>query len=250
MTAAELAHTIDRLLRTEAFHDDSLNGLQVDGRGKVETVAFAVDASLGTIRQASENGAQFLLVHHGLFWGKPLPITGLLYERIKTCVENNLALYASHLPLDAHPKFGNNARLVKRLGWKNPDDFGQYHGHVIGKKVRFRKSISIHQLADRIREKLKCEPVLWQFGPTMSKGIAVVSGGALSMLEQVADSGCDTLLTGEPDHAHYWTAKECGLNILFGGHYCTETLGVKALQTVIQSRLSLHTVFIDNPTGY
>ncbi len=250
MTAAELARFFDRLLRIEDFHDTSLNGLQVGGRGRIDTVAFAVDASLGNIRTAAENGVQFLVVHHGLFWGKPLPVTGLLYGRIRACIEGNVALYASHLPLDAHPQFGNNAQLVHCMGWKNPHPFGEYHGNVIGEKIKFAKSIPFRQIADRLRAKLNIEPVVWQFGPKMSRGVAVVSGGALSMLEQVSAAGCDTFLTGEPDHEHYWTAKECGLNVLFGGHYRTETLGVKALQVEVQSRLGLQTIFIDNPTGY
>jgi dinuclear metal center YbgI/SA1388 family protein len=250
MDAAELALHFDRLLRTDAFRDDSLNGLQVGCRVPIQTVAFAVDASLSTIQQASENGAQFLVVHHGLFWGKPLPITGVLYERIRACIENRIALYASHLPLDAHPEFGNNAQLVKRLKLPKPEDFGEYHGNVIGKKVRLKKAMSIETLIGRIRNTFKSEPILWGFGPSMSRHIAVISGQALSMLEQAARAGCDTLLTGESDHAHYWTAKEYGLNVLFGGHYCTETLGVKALQAEIQTSTDLHTVFIDNPTGY
>ena len=250
MKSAELSKYLDRILKTEAIQDDSLNGLQVGNRSDVCTVAFAVDASGASILKAKENGAQFLLVHHGLFWGKPARIVGHVYECIRLCIEMDMALYASHLPLDLHPQFGNNARIVRMMGWNRSENFGEYHGQAIGKSVRLPRPILLSDLADTMRKALGCEPTVWNFGDRTVRRVAVISGGALSMVGQLERAGLDTLITGEPEHAHYWNARGCKLNVLFGGHYLTETLGLKALQSKIKKDTKLNTAFLDIPTGY
>ncbi|HEX9935366.1 MAG TPA: Nif3-like dinuclear metal center hexameric protein, partial [bacterium] len=225
MKTAELAYRLNRLLNVRAIQDDSLNGLQIDNSGNVQTVAFAVDVSQACLVQAQEKRAQFLIVHHGLFWGKPVPLTGALYEWIRSFIRYDIALYAVHLPLDLHPQFGNNAQLVKLFGWKKSLDFGEYHGQTIGKAVILPKPLSLSELAERMRRQLRCEPLVWRFGDPKVKRIAFLSGGAMSMIGQVAEAGYDTLVTGEPSHSYYWAAKDSRINVLFGGHYQTETVG-------------------------
>lgn len=250
MKSFHLSQYFDRLLNTGLIPDDSQNGLQIENRSEVKCVAFAVDVSLESIRLAKEKGAQFLFVHHGLFWGKPAPVVGVLYQRIRACVETDIALYASHLPLDLHPTLGNNAQLVKLLVLKNPKDFGEYHGNLIGKAVFLKNPMTLSGLAQRMRSKLSIDPIVWNFGEPIVRRLAIISGGALSMIEQVAREGMDTFITGETNHIQYWLAKEYKLNVLFGGHYRTETVGLQALQKKTHSDLKLQTCFIDLPTGY
>jgi dinuclear metal center YbgI/SA1388 family protein len=250
MGTSELSNYLDRVLNLRAVQDDSLNGLQVENRAEVDTAAFAVDVSVESVRIAKQAGAQFLFVHHGLFWGKPSPLTGSLYHRVRSLMEADISLYAAHLPLDMHPVFGNNAQLAKLMGWKKTADFGEYHEQVIGKSVRFGKPVPLHDISKKMGDVLRCDPVLWNFGGAFVKHAAVISGGAISMIDQVIRCGLDTLITGEPEHVQYWKAKECGINVLFYGHYLTETVGVKALQQKVKKDLKLNTVFIDLPTGY
>lgn len=250
MKTIKLSNYLDRLLNINNIPDDSLNGLQVENRSDVKTVAFAVDVSAESIQRAQRSGAQFLFVHHGLFWGKQVPVTGIYYERLRLCIESDIALYAAHLPLDLHPQLGNNAQLIKIFGWKHATDFGEYHGNVIGKAVHFKKPIAFQDMANLLRTRLNTSPIVWNFGDRNIHHAAIISGGALSMLDQVVKSGIDTLITGEPGHAQYWLAKECKINVLFGGHYQTEIAGVQALLYHIKKYLKLNTIFIDIPTGY
>ena len=249
MKTKDLAEYLDDLLKIKDVEDDSLNGLQVANSGKTQKVALAVDGSLKAVERAKDLDAHLLFVHHGLFWGKPVPLTGFLYQRIRLFVESDIALYAAHLPLDLHPELGNNAQITKVLGWPTSGDFGEYHGTVIGKEVRFEEPVSLSAVADRLREGLGCDPKIWDFGSDEVKRLGYVSGGGLGMLQQAIEAGMDTYITGEPGHASYWTAKEAGINVVFAGHYATETLGVKAVGEVLQEKWGLKTVFIDLPTG-
>jgi dinuclear metal center YbgI/SA1388 family protein len=250
LTSERLARHLDEILRVDAIPDDSMNGLQVANSGKLTAVASAVDASAASIRKAAESKADFLIVHHGLFWGKPVPLTGPMRDRVRLLIESDIALYACHLPLDLHPELGNNIRLCREMGWNTSFEFGDYHGVTIGRGVVPRRPVPLEDLARRLQETTGAEPVVWRFGPSRAKRIAVISGGAMSMLEQVASSGFDTFLTGEFRHSSYWFAKEAGINVVFGGHYATETFGVRALGERIRSNFGLETGFLDLPTGY
>lgn len=249
MQLSAFAEYLDHLLRVKEIPDSSLNGLQVGNSGDVERVALAVDASQASIQKAQDANCQLLLVHHGLFWGKPVALTGAFYQRIKLLMDADLALYATHLPLDLHPELGNNAQVQQKLNWPVVGDFGEYHGVTIGKKIEFTVPQPLENLVQTFEKGLACDSTLWQFGPPEVKTIGYVSGGALSMLEQAIECGYDLYVTGEPGHSYYWTAKEAGINVLFGGHYATETLGVQAVGQKIEQDLSLETVFIDLPTG-
>ncbi|MBN2029426.1 Nif3-like dinuclear metal center hexameric protein [bacterium] len=250
MKTIKLVEYLDDLLKINDVEDDSLNGLQVENSGVVKKVALAVDGSFEAIQKAKDTGADLLFVHHGLLWGKPVSLSGFLYRRIKLLIESDMALYAVHLPLDLHPTLGNNAQICKVMEWPVVKDFGAYHGSVIGKEVHFQKPIPLSRLVDQFQKGLGCEPTLWDFGPDKIVRLGCVSGGAISFLDQAIRLQFDAYITGEPKHEWYWTAKEAAINVLFGGHYATETLGVQAVGEMIQEAFDLETVFIDLPTGY
>ncbi len=250
MKTIKLVEYLDELFKVNDVEDDSLNGLQVENSGVVKKVALAVDASYQAIQKAKERGADLLFVHHGLFWGKPVSLSGFLYRRIKLLIESDMALYAVHLPLDLHSTLGNNAQICQVMDWPVVRDFGAYHGSVIGKEVQFQEPVPLSQLVDQFQKKLDCETTLWDFGPDQIARLGCVSGGAIGFLDQAIHLQFDVYVTGEPKHDWYWTAKEAGINVLFGGHYATETWGVQAVGEVIQKEFKLETVFIDLPTGY
>jgi len=240
------------LLDIKAFAklDDSLNGLQV-GRsaGPLRKVAFAVDACAESIRRARAAGAQALFVHHGLFWGKPVPLKGVLRGRVAELLAADMALYACHLPLDAHPEVGNNAVLARMLALRDIEPFGEYHGVKIGFKGRLDPAISIDEALLRITPAGDTPRTLLPFGPKMVSTVAVVSGGAAFEALQAIAEGMDLYVTGEPSHSIYHEAMEAGINFVAAGHYATEIHGVKAVAERAARELGLQTVFIDYPTG-
>jgi len=239
----------DRLLKTNQFTDweGAVNGLQVGNRGKVARIAAAVDGTLATIRMAITARADLMIVHHGLFWGTTHPWTGVRYEMLRLLIENDLAIYSSHLPLDAHPKLGNNARLCAALGLKKLKPFFLQKGQHIG--YRCDTSISRDILVKRLSVAVGREPVLLPGGPSRCRKIGVVTGGAGNEVNVAASEGVDTFITGEGAHWTFALAEELGLNVLYGGHYATETFGVKALAEYLSRKFSLPWVFLDHPTG-
>jgi dinuclear metal center YbgI/SA1388 family protein len=239
----------DRLLRTTRVKDyeRACNGLQVENHGRVTRIAAAVDASLFTARLAAAAGADLLIVHHGLFWSPSHPWTGKRYELLRTLLESNLAVYSSHLPLDAHPKLGNNARLCAALGFKVLRPFFFDHGQHLG--FQTRATISRDDLAARLERATSVPPRTLPGGPKVCKRVGVVTGGAGSDLQKAANEGVDTFITGEGPHWTYAVAEEMGINVLYGGHYSTETFGVKALAEHLSRRFGIPWEFVDHPTG-
>jgi dinuclear metal center YbgI/SA1388 family protein len=239
----------DQLLRTKEIgdYDGAVNGLQVENRGTVTRVAAAVDASLATVKLAIAARADLLVVHHGLFWSPSHPWTGKKCELFRLLVENNLAVYSSHLPLDAHPRLGNNAQLCTALGLKNLRPFFITHGQTIGFKSQAK--ISRMELASRLARTTGAKPRIVPGGPDICRRIGVVTGGAGGDLKLAADEGVDTFITGEGPHWTYVAAEELGLNVFYGGHYATETFGVKALAAELGKKFRLPRVFLDHPTG-
>ena len=239
----------DKILRTKSIgdYDGAANGLQVDGRGPVARIAATVDASLATVKLAIAAGADLLIVHHGLFWSPSHPWTGKKHELLRLLVENNLAVYSSHLPLDAHPKLGNNAQLCAALGLKNLKPFYLTHGQTIGFKSRTKVSRS--ELAKRLERATGTKPRIIPGGKEICERIGVVTGGAGDGLKIAADEGVDTFVTGEGPQWTFALAEELGLNVLYGGHYATETFGVKALAAHLSKKFRLSWEFLDHPTG-
>jgi dinuclear metal center YbgI/SA1388 family protein len=246
---ADIVNHCDRLLRTREFNDwdGAVNGLQVQNRGTVSRIAAAVDASLATVRLAAAAGADLLLVHHGLFWSPSHPWTGARYELMTRLLESDLAVYSSHLPLDAHPRLGNNAKLCLALALKKLRPFFFEKGRFIGCQSETR--LKRQELISRLHRALKAPPKLLAGGPDICRRIGVVSGGAGSELTKAAREGVDTFITGEGPHWTFALAEELGLNVLYGGHYATETFGVKALAEHLAHRFKLPWTFLDHPSG-
>jgi dinuclear metal center YbgI/SA1388 family protein len=239
----------DRLLRHREIGDypGAVNGLQVENRGGITRIAAAVDASLATVKLAVAAKADLLIVHHGLFWGPSHPWIGKRHELVQLLIENNLAVYSSHLPLDAHPKLGNNALLCAAVGFRNPKPFFESHGQPIGLQVNLR--IERSELVRRLGRATGAEPRVIPGGAVTCRRIGVVTGGAGGDLKQAAIEGVDTFITGEGPHWTYALAEELGMNVLYGGHYATETFGVKALAAHLSKRFRLPWTFLDHPPG-
>ncbi len=245
----KLVQYCDRLLRTDAIgdYDGAANGLQVENSGLVTRIAATVDASLATVKLAIAAKADLLIVHHGLFWSPSHPWTGKRHELLRLLIENNLAVYSSHLPLDAHPKLGNNAQLCAALGLKNLRPFFTTHGQPIGFKSR--AIISRSELAKRLERATGTRPRIIPGGNNLCEQIGIVTGGAGGDLKLAAAEGVDTFITGEGPHWTYALAEGLGLNVLYGGHYATETFGVKALAAELSRKFKLPWEFLDHPTG-
>lgn len=233
--------------------DPSLNGIQVSARNEnnaeIKKIAFAVDACLETFRRAFEQGADMVFVHHGLFWGKPLRIAGGHFDRVKFLLENNIALYAAHLPLDMNSEFGNNAGLCSAIGLRNLRPFGLFKGIKMGFCGEFEEVVTIKQVLEMLSlNEAQCLSIL-PFGPELIKTAAVISGGAAYEVAEAIEERVDLYITGEISHSVYHSCMENRINMISGGHYNTETLGVKMLAKKVSKELGIETCFIDNPTG-
>jgi dinuclear metal center YbgI/SA1388 family protein len=248
-TLAAVIAYCDRILETHEIgdYDGAFNGLQVENRGTVTKIAAAVDASLATLKLAAAARADLMIVHHGLFWSRRQPWTVKNYELARLVVEKDLALYSSHLPLDAHRKFGNNILLCKALGMARPEPFFQSHGRTIGYKSQ--TTISRAELAARLARVTGVRPIVISGGGDICRRIGIVTGGAGAEIKAAASEGIDTFITGEGPHWTFALAEELGLNVIYGGHYATETFGVKALAGHLSKKFKVPWVFIDRPTG-
>ena len=240
---------LDRTLRTAEVGDypNAWNGLQVENSGEITKIAAAVDACEATITAAADSGANLLLVHHGLFWPGVQTITGAMYRKLRMAMANDIAIYSSHLPLDLHPRLGNNARLCRALGFQKCTPFFTAKGQEIGLKTNL--AIPLTELAERLEKVLGAPPLLAPGGPWTTACIGVVTGGAGGEIAQAVAEGVDTFITGEGPHHSYTLAEELGANLFYGGHYATETFGVKALAAAVSKKFQVPWVFIDHPTG-
>ncbi len=245
----ELVEYLDGYLRIAEVPDypNALNGLQVEGPGEVRRIGVAVDASEASIRAALGRGCDLLLVHHGLFWDGNVPVTGRRYRRLRLLIEGGLAVYSAHLPLDVHPEVGNNVVLARELGIEVEGTFGEYRGMPVG--VWGRLELSREALAARLDEVLGGRVRLLPGGPERLRRVGVLTGGGGSMIGEAIGAGLDALVTGEGAHHTYFDAIEGGINVYYGGHYATETWGVRALAAHLSERFGVPSEFIDLPTG-
>ena len=254
-TTAQIDSFIRGFLDIDGFvsADDSLNGIQVDNDGSpVSKIAFAADAAMETFEQALAKNAGMLFVHHGLFWGKPVRITGTVRRRIKFLLDNNICLYAVHLHLDQHPQFGNNAVLAQLLGLENVEPFGIYHGKKVGCKGTLSKPITIDEAAKKISFMNRPPLGVYSFGKKENVSAAIVSGGATGNVREAIEEGADLFITGDSSHSVYHECLESKINMIAGGHYCTEVWGVRAVMDHCKKELSAlgtDVEFIDVPTG-
>ncbi|MFM8658228.1 MAG: Nif3-like dinuclear metal center hexameric protein [Chthoniobacterales bacterium] len=217
------------------------NGLQVENGGSVKRVLAAVDAGLPVIKKAAAAGSgSLLIVHHGLFWSGVQPVTGIFREKLELMRKADMALYSVHLPLDAHAVLGNNVLLAKALGLRGLKTFLGF-----GRAGTFNGTLK--DLSRRVGKVTEREPQVCAAGPARPRKIGVITGGAGDMVEKAAAAGVDTFVTGEGPQWSWVRAEELGINVIYGGHYATETLGVQALAAHIAKRFRVPWKFIDHP---
>jgi len=247
----QITNFLDEELKTAQVEDTSNNGLQVAGKTEVRKIAFAVDACVEVFEKAFEAGADMIIVHHGMSWADSLKyITGINYNRIKLLIKNDISLYASHLPLDMHDKYGNNIQLAKMLELDNIEDFGNYNGTAIGKMGCFNHDITIEDLKKILEDKLNTRCTAYKFGKDKIKTLGIVSGAASFALNESVQKNLDCFLIGEASHQSYHEAKESRTNVIIAGHYETETAGVKALMPLLEEKFGVEVVFIDAQPEY
>jgi len=265
VSLADLTAYLDRYLRIAEVPDEpnAINGLQVENRSAVGRIVAAVDASLETIgaavRRSGEPaegqeggeaaGATLLLVHHGLFWDGNIPITGRRDRRVRSLLEQDIALYSAHIPLDVHPEVGNNAVLGRQLGLTSAEPWDTYRGIPIGVRGSLAGSVPREALVAQIEQLLGCKARLIPGGPAACQRIGIITGSAGSRIGAAQDAGLDTFVTGEGAHHTYFDAMELGVNVIYAGHYATETVGVKALAAHLGEQFGLPWEFHDHPTG-
>jgi len=254
MDCAELAARLDDELATAAYADldASANGLQVgSATQQVDHVAFAVDAAVETIDQASEAGADVLVTHHGLSWGGFERVTGKHYRRIAALLDDDIALYVSHLPLDGHQDLGNAAGVADVLELGNRSPFGELGGEYIGQRGTTTDPSTVDSLAERLEANLDTggqDIQVLDFGPSPIRDVAIVTGSGVDWLDEAIEKGVDALVTGEGKGKAYHEAREAGVHVFLAGHYATETFGVQALQELVDE-WGVETTFVDHPTG-
>lgn len=251
MKLEPLLQYMDGYLGVEGHPDYSaaLNGLQVEGPSRVGRIATAVDASLASIEAAAEADADLLIVHHGLFWGGLRPIVGRLYRRVSRLLESGIALYSCHLPLDGHAEVGNCALLARALGLDLEGRVGRYEGVDLGYWGRLADPVSADTLSGMLSEAVGGPVQALPGGPERVETVGVVTGGGASFVGDAVELGLDAFVTGEGAHHTYFDATELGIHVLFGGHYATETFGVRALGEHLTERFDIPSAFIDQPTG-
>lgn len=230
--------------------DGSLNGIQVSKKNpEIVRTAFAVDACMEVFERAADWGADLVFVHHGIFWGKPVPVTGRHYKRISFLIEKDIALYAAHLPLDVHPEIGNNAGLAKAVGLQDLQPFGEYKGKMIGVKGVFPSSRTIEEIIVSLGlDTESCLGIL-PFGKKNIRTAGVIAGGGAREVEEALEQDLDLYLTGDVAHEVYHYCLEGGINMISCGHYNTETFGPRLMMEQVRKDTPLETVFIDIPTG-
>jgi dinuclear metal center YbgI/SA1388 family protein len=234
----------DSLLTPQSFADYGPNGLQVPNSRQVDTIVTSVSASEELFERAAEAGAQLVLVHHGLWWrGMPQHIDAALYKRLRPLFQHDIALAAYHLPLDAHPEIGNNALLAQALGLEEVERFTE-----IGFAGRLgADGVPKDELVSRVREVTGREPLHLDFGPDPVRTLAIVSGGAADDIREAIAGGYDAFLTGEPAERVMTMAREGRIHFIAGGHYATETFGIRRLGEHLAGKFGVRHMFVDDP---
>jgi dinuclear metal center YbgI/SA1388 family protein len=240
---------LDDLLDASSFRDLGPNGLQVPGPADVSRVVTGVSAQRELIERAVQEGAQLVLVHHGLFWDfHPTGLTPVLAERLRPLFKHDVALAGYHLPLDAHPEVGNNAILADRLGCERHEPFGTFRDQKIGRAGTFPgDGLPADELFARVREVTGRVPTVFDGGPERIRRIGIVSGSAADSLGEATALGLDAFVTGEPREHVMAEAREAGIHFIAAGHYATETFGVRRLGDLLAERFDVEHRFIDIP---
>ncbi len=252
MPLTALVRALDAKLELSRFEDVSHNGLQVARSDKpIRAIACGVDASLPFFEAAAARGADLLICHHGLSWGDSLKrITGLNYRQLAFLIEHDMALWACHLPLDAHARLGNNAVLARALGLRAIKPFGDYHGMTIGWSGTLPRAVQRESFQQRLADILRTEIRVMPFGHAAIRAVGIVSGGAAEMADQAAAAGLDAFVSGEATLQGFNLAQQHAVNAFFGGHYATERFGVESVGRWIRDTFGIPADFIDLRLAY
>ncbi|HJQ11298.1 MAG TPA: Nif3-like dinuclear metal center hexameric protein [Gemmatimonadaceae bacterium] len=254
-TIDEVAAHADEVLNSRSVPDypSALNGLQIQNRSELRSIAAAVDLSTRSIEGTIAARANLLVVHHGMFWGGLSSLTGPAYRRVQLLIENDVAVYSSHIPLDCHPALGNNVLLAKELELKPSKEFARYQGIYIG--VAGECEIATRTLVDRATSFARkyghvTRTTRFDNGRRTHRwGMCSGAGASADTLQEAIDAGIDTLIVGEGPHWTAITAEENDLVVIYAGHYATETLGVCALSRHLSERYKVPWSFVSAPTG-
>jgi dinuclear metal center YbgI/SA1388 family protein len=249
---AELTHTLDALLRPEAWADVAPNGVQVPGSDDIRTVVTGVSATFELLGRAAERGADLVLVHHGLFWrGQAQAIDRPLARKLELLLTRGMTLAAYHLPLDAHLEHGNNALLARALGATSFAPAFPALGPEIGVVADLPgDGIPRDELPGRVAEATapRSGPMVsFLTGPDHVRKLGIVSGAAHDELPAAAALGCDAFLTGEAAERTMGMAHDHGISFIGAGHHDTERLGVQALGELLAARFGVGHEFVDVP---
>jgi dinuclear metal center protein, YbgI/SA1388 family len=249
ISTSEIVSYADEYLRIREIGDwpNAMNGLQVENSGRVSLIVAAVDVSTRAIQAAVGKKANLLIVHHGIFWPGLRPLTNALYRQIKLALEHDIAVYSAHLPLDLHDEVGNNVLLMRALGIEESRPFFEEKGSLIGRTASV--NLSFHDVANALEAALAGPVKRISAGPDRVRRLGIITGSAGNEIERVAAEGIDTFITGEAPHWAAVAAEELGINLLLGGHYATETFGVKALAAHLAGQFQVGWHFVDLPTG-
>ena len=242
-----IVNHLNDYLKIEDFKDASQNGLQVEGKKNVKKIVGLVDASKEGFEAALDTGADMVIVHHGLLWGKPVSLTGIFFERVKILIENGISLYAAHLPLDAHLEVGNNVRLLECIEASFATQFAKWNGKNIGCIGKFNQPKLLTSIIEKLDDEINTQTKVFDFGSEEIYTVGVVSGSACEAIQFCKANNVDLFITGEPRLSAFHEARELELNVAFAGHYATECVGIQALLKVIPSWLDIETYFIDIP---
>jgi dinuclear metal center YbgI/SA1388 family protein len=248
---SEILGELDQLLKPSAFEDHCPNGLQVQGAAQVTHVATGVSASIELFEVAIGAGAQLIVTHHGLFWeGDDRRVVGVLRDRLALLLDAGVSLASYHLPLDAHPRVGNNALIAAGLGLEQPAPFGLHRGRAIGVHASVTgEPLAPAVLVERVAALTQREPLAFLCGPPEIRSVGIVSGGGAGNVHEAIAAGLDAFITGEPEEWARALAREAGIHFIAAGHHATETFGPRALGEHLSSRFRVdHTdVRIANP---
>lgn len=249
VSLSEIVDHLDEYLRIREVGDwpNALNGLQIENSGSISRIGAAVDISTRVLSAAAKRKIDFLIVHHGLFWPGLQPVTGVLHRQLRLAFEKDIAVYSAHLPLDLHPVVGNNVQLASALGLQSTKAFFEEKGALIGVKGKTPSARKV--LILKLRKVLGGPVKAINRGQEKIKNVGIITGGAGGEIYRVADEGIDTFITGEAPHWAAVAAEELGMNLLLGGHYATETFGVKAMAAQLSKKFGVPFEFIDCPTG-
>ena len=239
---------LDELLEVASWSDYGPNGLQVPGAEEVRRVVTGVSAHRELFERAVDAGAQLVLCHHGILWdSQPRAVTPQLRARLEILFRGDLSLAAYHLPLDAHPEVGNNTLICQALRLERGEPFGEARGREIGYVGRSRAGLPFDELIGRCAAAFGQKPFVWRFGPDPVRSVGIVSGGGAQMLGEAGGRGLEALVTGEPSEFAMADAREAGIHFVAGGHYATETFGVRRLGELLEREFGVEHRFIEVP---